>query len=85
MPRLDTPPRQIDLKANKANNELLQKGVLCVLIGVAVLISPAFLTSPGMRSIVAASALVGWFALVLGCAFLGLYIRRRIVARKTHP
>ncbi|QDL38374.1 hypothetical protein [Rhodoferax sediminis] len=85
MPRPNTLPRPPDIKAHKANNELLQKGVLCVLIGLAVLISPAFLTSPGMRSIVAASALVGWFALVLGCAFLGLYIRRRMAARKAWP
>lgn len=85
MPRPNTLPRPPDIKAHKANNELLQKGVLCVLIGLAVLISPAFLTSPGIRSIVAASALVGWFALVLGCAFLGLYIRRRMAARKTRP
>jgi len=85
MPRLNTPPRPPDIKTHKANNELLQKGVLCVLIGLAVLISPAFLTSPDMRGIVAASALVGWFSLVLGCAFLGLYIRRHLAARKTRP
>ncbi|MEO7127393.1 MAG: hypothetical protein ABI040_00755 [Rhodoferax sp.] len=85
MPRLNTPARQSDSKSNKANSELLQKGVLCVLIGLAVLISPAFLTSAGMRDIVASAALVGWFALVLGCAFVGLYIRRRMVARKTRP
>ena len=62
----------------KANNELAIKGILCTLIGLGVLISPHFITSPGMQGIVAQSSLVGWFALVLGIAFLGLYARRRI-------
>ena len=62
----------------KANNELLIRGLLCVLIGLAVLISPYFITSPGMQGIVASSSLVGWFALVLGVAFIGLYARRRL-------
>ena len=82
MLKLNTPSGKPN---NKANNELLQKGILCVLIGLAVLISPAFLTSPGIRAIVASSSLVGWFALVLGCAFLGLYVRRRMAARKARP
>jgi hypothetical protein len=64
----------------KANNELLIKGVLCVLIGLAVLVSPYFITSPGMQGIVAKSSLVGWFALVLGCAFLGVGVRKRMAA-----
>jgi len=79
--RPNTPAsRQAD---NKANNELLFKGILCALIGLAVLTSPYFITSPGMQGIVAKSslvALVGWFALVLGCAFIGLYVRRRMAA-----
>ncbi|HEX5286972.1 MAG TPA: hypothetical protein VFW43_08660 [Polaromonas sp.] len=69
--------RQAD---NKANNELLFKGILCALIGLAVLTSPYFITSPGMQGIVAKSSLVGWFALVLGCALIGLYVRRRMAA-----
>ena len=64
----------------KANNELAIKGILCVLIGLGVLLSPYFITSPGMQGIVARSSLVGWFALVLGIAFVGLYARRRIAA-----
>ena len=62
----------------KANNELLFKGILCSLIGLGVLVSPYFISSPGMQGIVAKSALVGWFALVLGLAFVGLYVRRRM-------
>ena len=66
----------------KANNELLQKGILLVLIGLAVLLAPYFIQSPGMQGIVASSAVVGWFALVLGAAFVVLYVvRRRAAAR----
>lgn len=64
----------------KANNELLLKGVLCSLIGLGVLLSPTFITSPGMQGIVAKSSLVGWFALALGVAFIGLYAKRRLAA-----
>ena len=67
----------------KANNELLFKGILCMLIGLGVLLSPYFITSPGMQGIVAQSALVGWFALVLGVALVGLSVRRRMAAAKT--
>ena len=69
--------RQAD---KKANGDLLLKGVLCVLIGLAVLVSPHFIKSPGMQDIVAKASLVGWFALVLGVAFIGLYVRRRMTA-----
>ena len=58
----------------------MYKRQLCALIGLAVLTSPYFITSPGMQGIVAKSSLVGWFALVLGCAFIGLYVRRRMAA-----
>ncbi|MEO7233624.1 MAG: hypothetical protein ABJA84_06470 [Polaromonas sp.] len=69
--------RQAD---KKANSDLLIKGILCALIGLGVLVSPYFITSPGMQGIVANSSLVGWFALVLGVAFLGLYVKRRLNA-----
>ena len=62
----------------KANQELLFKGILCMLIGLGVLLSPYFITSPGMQGIVAKSSLVGWFALVLGVAFAGVYAWRRL-------
>jgi len=75
------PPPPIRRHSNKANNELLVKGLLCVLIGLAVLVSPYFITSPGMQGIVANSSLVGWFALVLGLGFIGVYVRRRLAGR----
>ena len=85
MPLPDAPTRRPNnptsrLAHSKASNDLLLKGILCVLIGLGVLLSPSFITSPGMQGIVAKSAVVGWFALVLGVAFVGLYIRRRITA-----
>ncbi len=69
----------------KENTDLLQRGIMCALIGLAVLISPSFMAPTGMRDTIAGSALVGWFALVLGVAFLGLYIRRRTSARRQKP
>ena len=59
-------------------NELLFKAILCMLIGLAVLLSPRFISSPGMQGIVASSSWVGWFALVLGAALTGVYLRRRL-------
>lgn len=64
-------------RSNKANSELLQKGILCALIGLTVLVSPYFIKSPGMQSIVARASLVGWFSLVLGCALVVRYAMRR--------
>ncbi len=84
---LPRPPTQapaqksINKAATKANNELAIKGILCILIGLGVVVSPYFITSPGMQGIVAKSAAVGWFALVLGLAFVGLYARRRMAAK----
>lgn len=72
-------------RSKQANNELLQKGVLCVLIGLGVLVSPYFIKSPGMQGIVANSSLVGWFSLVLGCAFIVMYGLRRRAADKAQP
>lgn len=73
-------PKQkpVKLVKTKANNELAIKGILCTMIGLGVVVSPHFITSPGMQNIVAQSAVVGWFALALGLAFLGLYARRRL-------
>ncbi len=78
------PPPPTRRQGNRANNELLIKGILCALIGLAVLIFPYFIQSPDMQSTVADASLVGWFALVLGCAFIGLYLRRRFTG-KTGP
>ena len=66
-------------KADKqASIDLLIKAALCLLIGLGVLLSPHYITSPGMQDIVAKASLVGWFALVLGGAFAALFVRKRI-------
>jgi uncharacterized membrane protein HdeD (DUF308 family) len=64
-------------KLTRANHDLLQKGILIALIGLAVLLSPYFIKSPELQTIVAASSLVGWFALVLGIALIVRYVLRR--------
>ncbi len=66
----------------KADNDLLLKGILCVVIGAAVLLAPHFLASSGMRDTLAQAQAVGWFATVLGCAFVGLFVRRRAAAKR---
>jgi hypothetical protein len=82
MPLPQAPTQQPNKKTNsKANNELAMKGILCIMIGLAVVVSPYFINSPGMQGIVAKSAAVGWFALVLGLAFVGVYARRRIAGK----
>lgn len=75
----------VNKRSNKADHDLLYKGILCALIGLAVLIAPAFMASPGMKAVVAGSSLVGWFALVLGGAFIGQYALRRRAAGKARP
>ena len=84
MPLPAAPNRSPNNKASRlnANNELALKGILCTLIGLGALVSPYFITSPGVQGVVAKSQLVGWFALVLGVAFLGLYARRRLSGNK---
>ena len=78
LPPTQAPTQKPGNKLNiKANNELAIKGILCIMIGLGVVLSPYFITSPGMQDIVAQSAVVGWFALVLGLAFVGVYARRR--------
>ena len=85
MPLPNAPTRRPNNPASrqsdsKANNELLFKAILLGLIGLGVLLSPYFITSPGMQGIVAKASVVGWFALVLGCAFLAVYVKRRMAA-----
>lgn len=62
---------------SKADKELLFKGVLCLLIGAILLLAPYLARSASVRELMASASAVGWFALTLGCAFTGLFLRRR--------
>ena len=61
----------------KADKELLFKGVLCALIGAIILLAPYLARSASVQELMAGASAVGWFALLLGCAFIGLFLRRR--------
>ena len=62
---------------------MLFKGVTCALIGLVVLLAPYVARSTSVRDLMAQATLVGWFALVLGLAFLGNYAMRRIKAQRS--
>lgn len=56
---------------------ILERGVLCLLIGIAVLVGPRFMSSTGFREMVAGAYIVGWFAVVLGAALIVLDLVQR--------
>ncbi|MBV8250938.1 MAG: hypothetical protein JO200_21150 [Comamonas sp.] len=62
---------------SKARNEILIKGMTIALIGVIILLAPIFKPESGIGQLFAQSYLVGWFALVLGLAFVGQYLLAR--------
>ena len=65
--------------------ELLFKGVTCALIGLVILIAPYVARSAAVRELMGQVTLVGWFALVLGLAFLVQYAVRRAKAKRRQP
>ena len=65
--------------------ELLFKGVTCALIGLVILIAPYVARSAAVRELMGQVTLVGWFALVLGLAFLVQYAVRRAKAKRRRP
>ena len=67
------PSRQRD----KALSEVLLKGIFIALIGLVLLLAPSFMAAGEVRTLVAGSSVVAWFALVLGCALIGRYLVRR--------
>ncbi|NMM79137.1 hypothetical protein B2J88_22160 [Rhodococcus sp. SRB_17] len=70
---------------NKEDNELLIKGMTCALIGAVVLLAPYLAKSASVQDLMRQAYLVGWFALILGCAFLGRYALRRLAAHRSAP
>lgn len=57
----------------KQDSELLFKGVVCALIGVIILLGRYWARGSSVRELLQEAHLVGWFVLVLGCAFLIRY------------
>ncbi len=62
---------------------ILERGVLCVIIGLAVLIGPRFMQSSRWYDMVAGAHIVGWFALVLGVALIVLDLVQRAKRKQT--
>ena len=56
---------------------MIERGVMCMLIGAVVLIAPNFISSPSLRDTVAGAYVVGWFALVLGIALVVVALVQR--------
>ena len=59
------------------NDQMLLRGATCLLIGLAVLLGPHVLRTPGLREMMAGAQTVGWFAIVLGVAMVGVALLRR--------
>jgi len=74
---MDTASHLPSRQRDKALNELLLKGIFIALIGLILLLAPSFMAASEVRTIVAGSSLVAWFAFVLGCALIGRYLLRR--------
>lgn len=82
---MNSPDRTPTARQRKADQELLFKGVTCALIGLIVLLAPYFARSGSVREMAHQAAVVGWFALVLGVAFLVQYGLRQRAARRRQP
>ncbi len=77
-PHQPTPPNT--RQPSKADKELLFKGVTCALIGLVIVLAPYIARSGYVRELMGQVAAVGWFALVLGGAFIVQYVVRRVRA-----
>ncbi len=73
LPETRSTPR----KNAKADNEVLIKGLTCALIGLIILVTPYFKPEGSISQLFLQVIPVGWFALVLGLAFVALFLLRR--------
>jgi hypothetical protein len=55
----------------------LERGILCLAIGAAVLLAPRFLQGTRWFDMVAGAYVVGWFALALGVALVAVGLFQR--------
>lgn len=56
---------------------MLQRGIACIVIGLAVLLAPMILQSPSYRNMIGGAYQVGWFAIVLGAALVVVELVQR--------
>lgn len=63
--------------ATMNKDQMLLRGAVVALIGIAVLLGPHVMRSDGWRELLDGAQLVGWFALVLGAAMIGVDLLRR--------
>ena len=61
---------------------MVERGILCVLIGAAVLLAPRFLPPSNLMNTVAGASAVGWFAVVLGATLIVVDLISRSRQRK---
>jgi hypothetical protein len=61
---------------------MAERGILCLLIGIAVLVGPHFLQSSGWHDMIAGAATVGWFALALGIALIVVDLVQRAKGKR---
>lgn len=80
-----TTSNQPNNQTRKADQDLLAKGVIISLIGVVILLGPHFARSPAVQELLSGGQVMGWFALVLGVAFLGQYFLRRRARGQSQP
>lgn len=64
-------------RKTSTRHDMAWRGGLCVAIGLMVLLAPHFMGATPLRDTLAQSAVVGWFALVLGLGFVGHYVWQR--------
>lgn len=57
---------------------MMERGILCLLIGAAVLIAPHFLSSPAWREAIGGAYIAGWFAVALGIALAAVDLTQRV-------
>lgn len=55
----------------------LERGILCLAIGAAVLLGPRFLQGTRWFDMMAGAYVVGWFALALGVALVAVGLFQR--------
>lgn len=72
--------RTPDRKARR-EPRMIERGILCIIIGAAVLAAPYFVTSDLWQQMTGGARIVGWFAVVLGVALVVVDVLQRVRQR----